>query len=346
MSVVMPVYNGAAHVGEALDSVLGQTFTDFEVVAVDDGSTDDSWTVLATCADRDRRVHIHRLPANRGHHVASNTAIEMASGRYIARLDQDDLAEPERLARTVEAFAADPSIGLVHSQYVRWLPDGRRSVRIPPATDGALRITQQFRNTVCHSALTISADVLARMGTWYRNLPGPQDYDLVLRSLQQARAHCIAAPLAVYRQDTMAMTEQYADRIQHAAEEISGRELVRFLPAARIPAARRVFSLSATREDVGSVNDVRSVFAGVVAADPLIDADEATRFARQWTGRAIRAAVARNGGLPRSARVLGALVRGDPVGSAEWARTEVAAAVRSVGVRRRTGAAQRGIDTV
>jgi hypothetical protein len=344
-SVVMPVYNGAAHVGEALDSVLGQTFEDFEVVAVDDGSTDDSWAVLASYADRDRRIHPHRLPANRGHHVASNTAIEMASGRYIARLDQDDLAEPTRLARTMEAFAADPTVGLVHSHYVRWLPDGRRSVRTPPPTDAALRMTQLFRNTVCHSALAFSADVLARMDGWYRDLPGPQDYDLILRVLQRTRSCCVPAPLAVYRHETMAMTERFSDRMERAVDEISARHLTAFLPSARIAGARRVFDLSASTGDERSVRDVRAVFAGVVAADRLIDDAEATRFARHWTSRALRAALAPGGGLPRSARMVAELVRGDPAGSVRWAGDEALGAARALRRRLRAGVrAEPGAD--
>src|SRR6188472_297035 len=123
VSVVMPVYNGAGYLGEALNSILAQTYGDFEVVAVDDGSSDESWTILASYGARDDRVRPHRLAQNAGHHVASNTAIELSRGRFIARLDQDDLADRSRLARTVDTFHAHPDVGLLHSWYVRWLPD-------------------------------------------------------------------------------------------------------------------------------------------------------------------------------------------------------------------------------
>lgn len=328
VSVVMPVYNGVAHVGEALDSVLRQTFDDFEVVAVDDGSSDDSWAMLCRYAERDARIRAHRLPLNRGHHVASNTALDRAVGRFIVRLDQDDLAAPTRLARTVAVFEADPSIGLVHSHYVRLLPDGRRLVRTPPGSDAALRITQKFRNTVCHSALAVRSETLNALDERYRDLPGPQDYDLIVRLLRLTRSHCIPESLAVYRQESMAMTEQYSDRMERAVEEISDGQLTEYLPLERTGAARRMFNLTANDGDRQSVRNVRAVFARTVEVDPLIDADEAAEFGREWTRRAMRAALAPHGGLPRSARVLGELVRGDPLGAAGWVRAEAVGGLR------------------
>jgi glycosyltransferase involved in cell wall biosynthesis len=331
VSVVMPVYNGAGHVRAAVQSVLDQTCPDFELVAVDDGSTDDSWTVLEALAEKDGRVRPHRLAANAGHHVASNVAMERALGRYLVRLDQDDLAEPTRLARTIDAFDADPGVGLVHSQYVRLLPDGRRSLRTPPSTDGALRVTQMFRNTVCHSALGLRAEVLDQLGDGYRDLAGPQDYDLIVRALEHARSYCIPEPLAVYRHEAMAMTEQFSDRMERAVEEISRRQLVRYVPDARVPAARRTFNLAAAPGDgAESVRDVRAVFAGVTRDDRLRDPDEVARFAHNWTGRAMRSALARGGGLRRSAAIVGELVRGDVTGTGRWTWSEAATASRKV----------------
>ncbi len=321
VSVVVPVYNGAQHLAEAIDSVLAQTFSDFEVILVDDGSSDDSWALLSAYGERDPRVRPHRLGRNYGHHVASNRAIELASGRYVARLDQDDLALPDRLSRTVDAFDANPDVGLVHSQYVRWLPRGERVMRTPPSTDASLRVHELFRNTVCHSTLTIRAEVIDQLGTAYQDLPGPQDYDLIVRALQLTRAFCVPEPLAIYRQSTMAMTGQFSDRMQPAVDAISDRQLVRFIAPDRTDGARRVFSLATGDGDAQYVHDVRTVLDRIGTADPRIDGDELAAVRRHWTAQAMRAAVAPRGGLPRSGRVIADLVRLDPQGAADGARS-------------------------
>src|SRR5262245_1919419 len=99
VSVVIPVYARAAFVGAAVDSVLAQTFPSFEIVVVDDGSTDRSREIIR--AYRDPRVRLICHPHNRGIPAARNTGIDAARGDYVAFLDSDDIAYPNRLARQV-----------------------------------------------------------------------------------------------------------------------------------------------------------------------------------------------------------------------------------------------------
>src|SRR4051795_2357411 len=91
VSVYMPVYNGEAYLAECLDCILDQTFRDFEVVAVDDGSKDGSFDILLDYARRDGRIRVLRHEANQGHHQTSNDALAACRGEYLARMDQDDL---------------------------------------------------------------------------------------------------------------------------------------------------------------------------------------------------------------------------------------------------------------
>ena len=93
VSVVMTVYNTERYVGEAVDSVLAQTFPDFEFIIVDDGSTDRSASILRDRAARDRRIRLVSRP-NTGIVRAANEGIELAAGRYIARMDSDDVSLP------------------------------------------------------------------------------------------------------------------------------------------------------------------------------------------------------------------------------------------------------------
>lgn len=108
VSVVVPVYNGAAHLSEALQSVLDQRFADFELIVVDDGSTDASPTIIDTFT-ADPRVRVI-TQANAGGAAARNVGIAAAQGRFVAMLDQDDVMLPDRLADQVAAAVAEPSV--------------------------------------------------------------------------------------------------------------------------------------------------------------------------------------------------------------------------------------------
>src|SRR5438093_5222124 len=114
ISVVMPVYNRAASVRAAIDSVLTQTFTHFELLVVDDGSTDGSGDVIAAIGDP--RIMLVRLDNNRGANAARNEGLRQARGRIVSFLDSDDLYLPHKLATVAATFAAQPGLGcMVHS---------------------------------------------------------------------------------------------------------------------------------------------------------------------------------------------------------------------------------------
>ncbi len=111
VSVLMPTHNGAAFVAASIQSLLAQSFGDFELIVVDDGSTDDTLDVLARIADP--RLTVIASPVNLGPIHARNRAFAAARGRYIAALDQDDLCRPERLARQVAFLDRRPEVVLV-----------------------------------------------------------------------------------------------------------------------------------------------------------------------------------------------------------------------------------------
>ena len=95
ITVAMPAYNAASHLLEAIESILAQSFEDFELLVVDDGSTDNTLALAQSCADK--RVRVERLPANKGRATARNMAMGRARGRYLAWMDADDIAMPHRL---------------------------------------------------------------------------------------------------------------------------------------------------------------------------------------------------------------------------------------------------------
>ena len=115
VSVILPVYNGASTIARALGSVFAQTFTDYELVVVNDGSTDDTASALAAYGDR---IHVVSQP-NRGLSAARNAGVGASSGELIAFIDDDDLWMPEKLARCVAILDQDPNCALAYTGAVR-----------------------------------------------------------------------------------------------------------------------------------------------------------------------------------------------------------------------------------
>jgi len=186
VSVLLPVRDGAEHLDEAARSLEAQTFADFEVVVVDDGSHDATPDIVADWSARDRRVRLLRQERS-GIVTALERARAVARGAYLARMDGDDVSEPDRLAAQHALMESDPVTALCGCG-VTYFP--RRSVRGGSARYerwmNACRTPDDIaRNVfvecpVAHPTFFMRADVAARVGG-YRDAAWPEDYDLVLR---------------------------------------------------------------------------------------------------------------------------------------------------------------------
>lgn len=113
VSVLMTVYNMSDYLHESVNSVINQTLSDFEFIIVDDCSTDDSWNILSKYFDEDNRIILIKNSENIGPAQSSNKALKIAKGEYIARLDADDIALPDRLQQQVDYMESNPSVALV-----------------------------------------------------------------------------------------------------------------------------------------------------------------------------------------------------------------------------------------
>jgi glycosyltransferase involved in cell wall biosynthesis len=123
VSVVLPVYNGEKFVLDAIKSIQGQTFTDWELVILDDGSTDDSLATCQACAAKDQRIRVFSNGINLGLSKTMNKLVQLAQGKYIAIQEQDDFSMPVRLAQEVTMLESNSDVGLV-SGIAAWLDDG------------------------------------------------------------------------------------------------------------------------------------------------------------------------------------------------------------------------------
>lgn len=122
VSVVLPIYNGAAVVSDAIQSIILQSYTDWELIIIDDGSTDDSLLIAEEYESSDPRIKVYQNPLNLGLAATMNRGVEIAAGDYIAVQEQDDMSVPSRLAKEVQILDAMPAVSLV-SGIAEWLDD-------------------------------------------------------------------------------------------------------------------------------------------------------------------------------------------------------------------------------
>jgi Glycosyl transferase family 2 len=224
VSVVMPAHNAAAYIGEAVQSVLAQTFSDFELVIVDDGSTDQTREILSRFNDDRIRIlsHDQRL----GVVAARNTAGHAARGQYLAVLDADDRARPNRLRVQVEYLGSHPQFVAVGGGAQRITADGQRLNTVRYVRDPDLvSWIALFCNPVVHSTLMVRrADWLAVGAYDSADLYGTEDYGLILRLLRRGRVSNLPLLLADYRLSPTQLTATsfqlqniQADRLVHNA---------------------------------------------------------------------------------------------------------------------------------
>ena len=219
VSVLMPVYNAQAYIEAALDSLKGQTFADFEVIVVDDGSTDQSAKLVAAAGEQDHRIRLNRLGRHLGVTAALNNGLRMARGRYIARLDADDLARPERLARQTARLNGDETlVGLGCA--VTWMDADGLTIGdhpYPPEHAGVMQRLLAGRSGMPHTGVMLRGPAVRQVGGYREDFPVAQDFDLWLRLSQVGRLANLPESLVWQRKHRASLTgrrrrEQLATR--------------------------------------------------------------------------------------------------------------------------------------
>ena len=193
----MSVYNGEPWVAEAVESVLAQTFADFEFVVVNDGSTDRTGAVLDRWGDpRLKVVHQSRV----GLTSSLNRALHLATAPLVARMDADDVALPERFARQLAYLDVHPDVGLLGTGWHEISPSGEilRTV-VPPVSDDAIRRALIRSNPFIHTSVTMRREVILAAGCYDESFAVAQDYDLWFRMSQITRMANLPEPLVLRR---------------------------------------------------------------------------------------------------------------------------------------------------
>jgi glycosyltransferase involved in cell wall biosynthesis len=202
VSVVMTVYNTADYVAEAVESILKQTFADFELVIVDDGSTDGSTAILRELAARDARIRLVSRP-NTGIVRAANEGLAMATGRYVARMDSDDISDPTRLAKQVEYMEAHPDCVLLGSRVIVCDPYGsavyRSGHKLAHEEIDAQLMSRHGGWAVVQPSSMLRTNAVRRVGGYRGTINMSEDHDLFLRLAEVGQVANLPEALLRYR---------------------------------------------------------------------------------------------------------------------------------------------------
>jgi glycosyltransferase involved in cell wall biosynthesis len=200
VSVLVPVYNSAAYVQEALDSIGGQLFGDFELVVVDDGSTDGSTALLERFAAAEPRMRLISRP-NRGLIATRNQLLDEAQGEFIAWMDSDDLSHPQRLQRQVAALDADQRLVCIGSN-VQWIDPAGQPLGVEqyPEEDEAIRAEQRTGGGLRFGSTMIRRNAETEAVRFREPFRMAEDFDYLLRIGERGRLANVPEDLYVYRQ--------------------------------------------------------------------------------------------------------------------------------------------------
>jgi hypothetical protein len=225
VSVVLSVRNGSTDLPKAIATILAQTFVNFELIAIDNGSTDETGPFLDRIADPRVRVY-HQADA--GLAAALNRGISLARGRYVARQDHDDWALPTRIEQQVRFLDSHPGHALIGTRAEIWIgnrPTGR--FHDHPTEDEALRFELLFNNPFVHSSVMMRKTALDQIGG-YTTDPArqpPEDYELWSRIARQFRVANLPERLTIYREVPSSMSRAGAHPFKRSLVLLSAENL-------------------------------------------------------------------------------------------------------------------------
>lgn len=215
ISVIMAIYNGEKYLPASIKSILDQTYTNYEFIIINDGSFDRTGQILSEYEKKDKRIKIVSQ-ANNGLAYSLNVGIQMARGEFIARMDADDIARPNRLEEQCSVMLARKRIGLCHSLFGLIGEEGKA---VPFRRRYGFRFsalqtrwTIIWRNCICHPSVMMRRKVLEDNNLLYDPEVICQDYDLWCRLIEVTDFHTVLKPLILLRKHAGSVSANYNER--------------------------------------------------------------------------------------------------------------------------------------
>lgn len=230
ISVLMAVRDGGPFLEKAMNSMAAQTFGDWEMIVIDDASTDDSVAVARNFALRDARINVIENSTNKGQTACLNEGLAACRGKWVARQDADDLSHPERLAEQMSYLRSNPRTVLLGTQGVLIDGRGRRIGLLDvPAGRDEIAWCSPFLNPFIHTAMIFDREVVSRAGAYDENYQIAQDYELWTRIAAEHAVANLSSRLVSYRYSKGSLSSAGRERALTEADLVSEREAVRWL---------------------------------------------------------------------------------------------------------------------
>ncbi len=202
VSVIIPVYNANGFLAGAIESIQNQTYKNLEIIIIDDGSTDETPKILKSLTKKDK--HIKILTNKKNLNIASslNRGIKLAKGKYIARMDADDIALTNRIEKQIKFLQTHPDVVILGGQCktidINNIIIGHKFF---PITDTQIRDALYYENPIQHPTVIFNTNLIPKNFSWYNSdLPPAEDYDLFFRLAKFGKLHNLNTVVLKYRQ--------------------------------------------------------------------------------------------------------------------------------------------------
>ena len=243
VSVLIPAYNVERYVAEAVRAVMAQTYSNLEIIVIDDGSQDATFSVLEGLANQDKRIRLYRNEANLGLIDTLNKGLDLVTGEYIARTDADDITEPEWIETIINQLHKQPSVMAMSASLIEMPEDNSgRTVKNPygtmiryPLDSESIRKALLFRNPINHSSIIIRTDIFRQYGLRYdKGYLHAEDYKLWLEISKIGDLANLDKPLLYYRMHPMQVSSAKRDTQNETARKIRKEAINHYLTTSGI----------------------------------------------------------------------------------------------------------------
>ena len=230
ISLIMSVYNGEDYLAETVESVLCQTFTEWEFIIINDCSTDNTSKILAEYASKDARVKVHTNKTNLRLPSSLNKALSLAEGKYIARMDADDICMPDRLQKQYDFMEANPNVDLSSCRFLTLKNGVYSSGGCGGKGDSeSIKALLLVTNPILHPGIIAKADAIKELG-YDKNFTCTEDMELWTRFvLNNKRVEILSEYLMIYRLHDKQITETTLDKQKNEVIKIQKTYLSQLL---------------------------------------------------------------------------------------------------------------------
>jgi glycosyltransferase involved in cell wall biosynthesis len=250
VSIGVPTYNGAKYLRYSIESVLDQTFKDFELVLIDDVSSDETWTIAEAYAREDPRVSAVRNSKTLGLVANFNRCIELTKGQYICVWHQDDVMMPQNIEKKIALLEANPQVGFVHSNVSmideqgqvlseHWESESTHDY-ICSGREFFLRMIEPGKNYVCCPSILARRECYERLGNFRSELYFTCDWELWMRFSLYYDVGCLGAPLVHFRRHSGSESYRIEGSISDIEQELLAKRLVLTDHGHRVPDAAKL----------------------------------------------------------------------------------------------------------